>query len=402
MRTRGHSPGARGACARRSGSAGEWGAVWVAIGLARRAARRRPAPARWLRAAAGRAPPRSGSTSRSSSPCAGRARGCAACRRWRARPASSPSRRPTPPPRSRRRRRWGGCAPGARLPLYGLAAAICLTRPYLGMHYPSDVLGGAALGLAIGRLWPGLRGKGAEDRLIDLAAERRRRARRIVGTCRRTPATRRPSRQRGSTSAAIPGTREDRHRRPAERRQDDAVQRADAGGGPDRDLPVHDRGAERGDRGGPGRAPGGRWRRRPGRARRSRRRSSSTTSPAWCGAPRRARAWATASWPRSARPTRSATSSAPTATSGSPTPRAGSTRSPTPRRSRPSSCSPTSSRPSAVSSGSESRRARRARRRLPSATGWSAWSRRSAGVSRRASVPVPDAGPGRPADASRR
>ena len=64
----------------------------------------------------------------------------------------------------------GRVAPGARPPLYGLAAAICLTRPYLGMHYPSDVLGGAAIGLLIGRLWPGLRGKGAEDRLIDLAA----------------------------------------------------------------------------------------------------------------------------------------------------------------------------------------------------------------------------------------
>ena len=64
----------------------------------------------------------------------------------------------------------GRVAPGSRPPLYGLAAAICLTRPYLGMHYPSDVLGGAAIGLAIGRLWPGLRGKGAEDRLIDLAA----------------------------------------------------------------------------------------------------------------------------------------------------------------------------------------------------------------------------------------
>ena len=34
----------------------------------------------------------------------------------------------------------GRVSPGARLPLYGLAGAICLTRPYLGMHYPSDVL----------------------------------------------------------------------------------------------------------------------------------------------------------------------------------------------------------------------------------------------------------------------
>lgn len=50
----------------------------------------------------------------------------------------------------------GRVAPGARPLLYGLAAAICVGRPYLGMHYPSDVLVGVALGRAIGRLVPGL------------------------------------------------------------------------------------------------------------------------------------------------------------------------------------------------------------------------------------------------------
>jgi membrane-associated phospholipid phosphatase len=64
----------------------------------------------------------------------------------------------------------GRVAPGLRPPLYGLAVAICLTRPYLGMHYPSDVLGGAAIGFVLGRVWPGLGGRGAEDRLIDLVA----------------------------------------------------------------------------------------------------------------------------------------------------------------------------------------------------------------------------------------
>lgn len=49
-------------------------------------------------------------------------------------------------------------APAGRPVLYGLAAAICLSRPYLGMHYPSDVLAGAALGSALGRLVPGLDG----------------------------------------------------------------------------------------------------------------------------------------------------------------------------------------------------------------------------------------------------
>lgn len=65
---------------------------------------------------------------------------------------------------------------GSRVPLFGLAGAICVTRPYLGMHYPSDVLGGALLGLAIGRLWPGVRESDAEDRLIDLVAAEARSA----------------------------------------------------------------------------------------------------------------------------------------------------------------------------------------------------------------------------------
>jgi undecaprenyl-diphosphatase len=48
----------------------------------------------------------------------------------------------------------GRVAPELRPALYGLAAAICLGRPYLGMHYPSDVLAGVALGIVIGRLYP--------------------------------------------------------------------------------------------------------------------------------------------------------------------------------------------------------------------------------------------------------
>ena len=48
----------------------------------------------------------------------------------------------------------GRVAPRARPGLYGLAALVCIGRPYLGMHYPSDVVCGAALGYAIGRLWP--------------------------------------------------------------------------------------------------------------------------------------------------------------------------------------------------------------------------------------------------------
>ncbi len=40
----------------------------------------------------------------------------------------------------------GRVEPRARPALFTLAAAICVGRPYLGMHYPSDVLAGAALG----------------------------------------------------------------------------------------------------------------------------------------------------------------------------------------------------------------------------------------------------------------
>jgi membrane-associated phospholipid phosphatase len=39
-----------------------------------------------------------------------------------------------------------------RLPLLGAAAAMAFSRLYLGVHYPSDVAAGAALGTAIGSL----------------------------------------------------------------------------------------------------------------------------------------------------------------------------------------------------------------------------------------------------------
>jgi undecaprenyl-diphosphatase len=39
--------------------------------------------------------------------------------------------------------------PGALV--YAVASAMALSRPYLGVHYPSDVLGGAALGSLIAR-----------------------------------------------------------------------------------------------------------------------------------------------------------------------------------------------------------------------------------------------------------
>jgi undecaprenyl-diphosphatase len=44
----------------------------------------------------------------------------------------------------------GRIAPPARWPLRAAAAAMALTRPYLGLHYPSDAFAGAALGTALG------------------------------------------------------------------------------------------------------------------------------------------------------------------------------------------------------------------------------------------------------------
>jgi undecaprenyl-diphosphatase len=52
-------------------------------------------------------------------------------------------------------------SPGTGPILYVGATTMALTRPYLGMHYPSDVVVGAALGVALGRAIPGLEGPAA-------------------------------------------------------------------------------------------------------------------------------------------------------------------------------------------------------------------------------------------------
>ena len=38
--------------------------------------------------------------------------------------------------------------------LYGAACLFALSRPYLGVHYPSDVIAGAILGTTVGQAWP--------------------------------------------------------------------------------------------------------------------------------------------------------------------------------------------------------------------------------------------------------
>jgi hypothetical protein len=42
--------------------------------------------------------------------------------------------------------------PAAAAPLYAAAAAMALSRPYVGVHYPSDVVAGAVLGVAVAEL----------------------------------------------------------------------------------------------------------------------------------------------------------------------------------------------------------------------------------------------------------
>ena len=49
-------------------------------------------------------------------------------------------------------RAFSDVAPGGLL--YGAAVAFALSRPYLGVHYPSDVAAGAVLGTAIAEVWP--------------------------------------------------------------------------------------------------------------------------------------------------------------------------------------------------------------------------------------------------------
>jgi membrane-associated phospholipid phosphatase len=38
--------------------------------------------------------------------------------------------------------------------LYTVALAFAVSRPYLGVHYPSDVVAGAMLGTALAQVWP--------------------------------------------------------------------------------------------------------------------------------------------------------------------------------------------------------------------------------------------------------
>jgi membrane-associated phospholipid phosphatase len=153
MRSRGHAPAVESA-AKAIAASGEYGAIWAAAGLTA-AAFDPPRRSRWLTAAAlaptaigvnfavkllvrrrrpelRGLPPLGRAPSSLSLPSAHSTASFAA--------ATAMSR----------------IAPRRRPVLYAGAALMGLTRPYLGMHYPSDVVVGAVLGTVLGNLVPGL------------------------------------------------------------------------------------------------------------------------------------------------------------------------------------------------------------------------------------------------------
>jgi len=151
------------------GIIGEWAAVWVAIGLAG-AARDQEKRGRWLIGAA-------------TGPAAVIVNYAVKLSFGRQRPlledhpplAKAPSNLSFPSAHSTSSMAaataFGRVDPRTRVPLYLLATSICVSRPYLGMHYPSDVVAGALFGVLIGGFVPGVGERTLEERMADFVAD---------------------------------------------------------------------------------------------------------------------------------------------------------------------------------------------------------------------------------------
>jgi membrane-associated phospholipid phosphatase len=151
LRTRGHNPASE-RLAGALGRFGEWGLGWVAIGVLG-AGLDRDRAAAWL--TAGGLAPLAVIVNYGVKVVIGRERPVI---EDHPRLARAPSKLSFP---SAHATSSGAAAaamarlsPSAAPALNGLALAICLGRPFLGMHYPSDAVAGFLLGREIGRACP--------------------------------------------------------------------------------------------------------------------------------------------------------------------------------------------------------------------------------------------------------